>query len=68
VNIRSNSAFIRGEGTWFTVRRVMAETRAGFSCTKPFHHRGHRGHRVKPEVAEVSRELRQRRVIAIWIA
>ena len=27
----------------------MADTRAGFSCTKPFHHRGHRGHRVKPE-------------------
>jgi hypothetical protein len=40
---------MRGEGTWASVRRVMASIMAGFSCTKPFHHRGHRGHRVKPE-------------------
>src|SRR5580698_8182732 len=39
----SNSAFIRGEGTCSALRRVTAEARVCFSCTKPFPHRGQGG-------------------------
>src|SRR5260370_41801170 len=31
---------MRGEGTWASVRRVMAAVRAALSCNRSFHHRG----------------------------
>jgi hypothetical protein len=42
VNIKSNSAFMRGEGVWSAVKRVMAEVSACLRSTNLFHHRGNR--------------------------
>src|SRR5690242_19212303 len=39
--MRSNSAFIRGDGTWLAVSWETALLRASLSCTILFHHGRH---------------------------